>query len=298
VSGHVLGGGAIADTQGGHSLTFTLNAGDVAEIANDGNPNANGAPYDLSGSLVHSNAGHPIQVISGLPCVDLPFGVQACDHIESSVLPAETLGKHYFVTVPTSPNGAPVGHIVRIFGNVAGTHLTYPAGNPGNSPPTITAGEVVDLGVVSKDFEIVGDHEFAVGSFQLGAQDVDPNGNPQKGDPSSSTPVTVEQYRTKYVFLAPSDYPVSFIDVVMPMTGANVVLDGQPLTVQPTLISSGFGVARVPLSPGNNGAHVLTSALPVGVQVMGYGSFTSYQYPGGLNLSIISQPPPPPPPPT
>jgi hypothetical protein len=295
-NGHVIGGGSVADTGGGQSLSFTVNAGDVVEVVGD--PNS-----DLSGSLVHAT--NPVQVISGLPCIDLPQEAPACDHIESSVLPAETLGKHYFVTQPTGPNGQPVPYAARIYGNVDGTNLMYPAGAPPGAPTTINAGQVVDLGQqpdlqVTSDFEVVGDHEFAVGVFQLGASIVDPVTQPpnQKGDPASSTAVTVEQYRTKYVFLAPTDYDVSFVDIIMPTSGANVVLDGAPLSAPVTPISSGFGVARVQLSNANNGAHVITSAKPVGIQVIGYGSYTSYQYPGGLNLAIISQPPPPPPPPT
>lgn len=35
-------------------------------------------------------------------------------------------------------------------------------------------------------------------------------------------------------------------------------------------------------------AHVLEGSAPIGIQVMGYGDNTSYQYPGGLNLSAIS----------
>jgi hypothetical protein len=31
---------------------------------------------------------------------------------------------------------------------------------------------------------------------------------------------------------------------------------------------------------------------PVGLQVLGYGKYTSYQYPGGLNLGKIAPPPP------
>ncbi len=29
---------------------------------------------------------------------------------------------------------------------------------------------------------------------------------------------------------------------------------------------------------------MLTASAPVGIQVLGYGAYTSYQYPGGLNL--------------
>ncbi|RYE83947.1 MAG: hypothetical protein EOO75_18720 [Myxococcales bacterium] len=102
----------------------------------------------------------------------------------------------------------------------------------------------------------------------------------------------VEQYRTKYVFLAPDDYDVNVADVMVP-EGAQVKLDGQPVTTAPQPISgTAFGVIRLPLGQGNAGAHILESDKPVGLQVMGYGSYTSYQYPGGANLTLIAPPPP------
>ncbi len=52
-----------------------------------------------------------------------------------------------------------------------------------------------------------------------------------------------------------------------------------------------FGVGRVKLGPGKDGVHKLEADQPVGIQVIGYGMYTSYQYPGGLNLGKISAPP-------
>ena len=49
-------------------------------------------------------------------------------------------------------------------------------------------------------------------------------------------------------------------------------------------------VARVQLAP--TGQHKLESDTPVGLQVYGYGNYTSYQYPGGLNLKRIAPAPP------
>lgn len=153
-------------------------------------------------------------------------------------------------------------------------------------------GQVANLGRVANDFEVVGDKEFAVGSFMLGGSIQDPSTPPpnQLGDPSQSMSVAVEQYRKKYVFLAPDDYDVNYVDVVMPLT-AQVTLDGGPLGVTPTPLGTEFGVARVTLGPGQDGAHVLESNEPVGIQVMGYGAYTSYQYPGGLDLELIAPPP-------
>jgi len=48
----------------------------------------------------------PVQAITGIACSYVPKDVAACDHLEEIVFPAETLGKHYFVTVPTSHHGS------------------------------------------------------------------------------------------------------------------------------------------------------------------------------------------------
>ena len=284
----VLAGAGIGNLGAGQIASFTLNAGDVIEIV--GPPSS-----DFSGSQVQADK--PVQVISGMPCDDVPEGAPACDHIEETVFPAETMGKHYIFAAPTGPNGNAPGAVVRLVGNVDGTQLTYGKGAPGGAAKTINAGQVVDLGQAAGEFEITGDHEFEVVVLMLGGSVQDPHGMgspvPSKGDPSLSFTTAVEQYRTKYVFLAPDDYDVSYADIIVPM-GASVTLDGAPLQAAPKAIgTSGFGIARQLLGPGKGGAHVLESSLPVGLQVMGYGSYTSYQYPGGLNLIAIAPPPPP-----
>jgi hypothetical protein len=48
---------------------------------------------------------------------------------------------------------------------------------------------------------------------------------------------------------------------------------------------SGYGWAHVALAAANNGVHNASSATPFGIEVYGYGSYTSYMYPGGLNLT-------------
>jgi hypothetical protein len=280
----LLGGGGLGSAGPGQQFGFPLQRGEVVQLYGASNA-------DWSGTLIQADK--PVQVVHGLPCTQVPYGVAACDHIEESVLPAETLGKQYIVAAPTAPTGGANPYVVRIYGNVDGTTLTYPGGAPPNAPTTIGSGQYVDLGVINQDFEVVGSNEFAVAMFQPGANI---NGNSSAeapGDPAQSIATAVEQYRTKYVFLAPLDYDTNYVDVIMPM-GANVVLDGSPISASPTPISSGYGVARVLLADNGQGGHVLTSDLPVGIQVLGYGAYTSYQYPGGLNLELIAPPPPPP----
>jgi hypothetical protein len=300
----VRGGPGITATPGGGTLALTLGAGDVAElIAGNGS--------DLSGSIVQATA--PVQVITGHPCFEIPPTAPACDHMEESVFPAETWGKDYFVTRPAGPNGNTVAHQVRFYGNFDNTHLTYNPSTPSNCPTTLNAGQVVECGAggacpnavdptqtymcgeTDEDFEVTGDQPFAVGTFTLGASIVDPNTKPpdQKGDPAQSFATAVEQFRSKYVFLAPDDYPVSYVDIVAKM-GTTIMLDGQAPGGAPQAIgTSGYTVSRVQLGGGQAGAHVLTASKPVGIQVVGYGSYTSYMYPGGLDLARIAPPPQP-----
>lgn len=273
------GGGVPGGSPGG-TLTFALQRGEVVQLYGS-------ATGDLSGSLVQADK--PVQVIHGLPCVNVPETSAFCDHVEESVLPAETLGQHYFVTAPSNSNGVAAPYVVRIHGNVDNTVLSYPGGAPPNAPTNIMAGQVVDMGIVAQSFEVVGDHEFGVAMFQVGST-VTGTG---LGDPAQSIAIALEQYRTKYVFLAPFDYDFNYVDIIMPM-GAQVMLDGAAIAAAPEPISNGFGVARVLLPDTGNGAHVITSDLPVGIQVSGYGRDTSFQYPGGLNLELIAPPPPPP----
>jgi hypothetical protein len=301
----VLGGTGILATGGGGTLTITLDAGDVAELMA-----GNGS--DISGSVVQASA--PVQVITGHPCFEIPPTAPACDHMEESVFPAETWGKDYVVTRPAGPNGNTVPHQVRFYGNFDNTHLTYnPPAPPAGCPTTLSAGQVVECGMggacpiavdqtktytcgeTDQDFEVTGDQPFAVATFTLGASIVDPNTRPpdQKGDPAQSLVTAVEQFRSKYVFLAPDDYPVNYVDIVA-KTGTTITLDGQAPTATPQAVgSSTYSVSRVQLGGGQAGAHVLTASKPVGIQVVGYGSYTSYMYPGGLDLMHIAPPPQP-----
>ncbi|MBL8719790.1 MAG: IgGFc-binding protein [Myxococcales bacterium] len=276
----VVAGGGVAGAGPGGTLTFSVNAGDVVEVIGAQTPGS-----DLSGSLI--KASQPIQVISGISCTYMPKDLEACDHVEESLLPVETLGRHYFVTAPTNAKGVAGKHVVRFYGNVDGTNLTYPGAKPGGAPSVIDAGQTVEILGVSEDFEVVADHELTIASFQYGAG---PISAAAQGDPAQSFMTAVEQYRLKYVFLAPADYDVSFVDVVQPMD-AELTLDGAKVTSAPTALSSGFGIQRLKLGAGKGGAHVLSATKPVGIQVMGFGSYTSYQYPGGLNLGRIAPTP-------
>lgn len=281
--GQIIGGGGVQTTQGPNGVTsFTLQKGEVVQLVGN-------ASSDFSGSLVQADK--PVQVVHGLPCRNIPDAFGACDHIEETVFPAETLGAHYVVPPPTGPNGTPVSHTIRFYGNVDGTTLTYAGTPPPGAPTQLQAFQVIELQQVTQGFEVTGSNEFAISTFIQGAGLINPNGT--AGDPAQSIATAAEQFRYKYVFLAPTDYDTNFVDVVMP-PGTSLTLDGSPVSPTTETISPSYVVARVTLSDGNGGSHVLSGDQPFGIQVVGYGSYTSYMYPGGLNLELIAPPPPPP----
>lgn len=277
----IVGGSEISAADGGGSVELRLDAGDVAQVVTE-----KGAAFDLAGTLVHSTK--PVQVISGIQCVNVPSDKPACDHVEESVLPAEALGKEYVVTTPTRPTGGPGMHVVRFVGNRNGTKLTYAPAKPAGCPDTLEAGEVAECsGTVSADFVVTGTDEFGVAGFMVGGT-MYASGAKAMGDPSQTIFASNEQFRKSYIFLTPDDYDVSYAVVVGPEAAAPV-LDGAPASGF-TPLTGETGVWRVTLK---NGTHTLTSSQPVGLQVMGYGAYTSYQFPGGLNIKMIAPPPPP-----
>ena len=287
-TGSVVGGGTVMATPVGGTVSLTMNSGDVVELMSDMASDSS----DLSGSLVHAD--QPVQVIAGVQCANQPGAdYPACDHLESSMLPAETLGSDYVVAPPTSPGTTVVGHVVRFYGNVDATSLTYSPSRPAGCPTSLNAGQVTTCSnVVNVPFEVIGTHEFAVSSFQLGGSLIEEYTGEMTpdGDPSMSPMVATEQYLQSYIFLAPTDYDQSFIDVVGP-PGTLITLDSKNVTIAPKVINSSWSVTRIPLVTGGAGAHVLGATNNVGVQVIGYGAYTSYQYPAGLDLTEISAPP-------
>jgi hypothetical protein len=307
----VAAGKGVEAKNGGQLYTFAMNAGDVVQLVGAWSQYPQTWNADLSGSIVNASA--PVQVISFNAIAQLPnASVGNADHMEETILPGEVLGKKYIVVPPTTPNGNAVGHVVRIYGNVDGTNLTYPEGTPPGGPTSINAGEMVQLPhrispsdqcsavadhcMTSVPFIVEGDKPFAVMSFMVGGSLQNPgsaatDGPP--GDPSMSMEVTPEQFRQNYTFLAPADYQANFVDVLIPQ-GAAVTLDGKSLSDTPTQIGkSEWGFVRAKLGGENGGVHKIstTDARGLGLQVEGFGKATSYYYPGGLNLKHISEPP-------
>jgi hypothetical protein len=255
--------------------TVMLNAGDVLELASTAG--------DLTGSVVESLA--PVQVISGHYCVNVPDDITACDHLEESMFPVDTLGTHYVINAP-AVTSIPMGkvEIVRVIATADNTNLTYDPPVTGAAATIAHAGGFIEIPSTAQSFSITSDQKILVAQYMEGQ---DAGGN--TGDPAMSLAVPAEQFRSSYLFHAPVSYESNYVDVTAPM-GATVTLDGGPSLTFTPIGGSGYGLARVQalgLGPGNDGNHNIQGNMGFGITVYGYGQYTSYWYPGGLNLDTI-----------
>ena len=269
----IASGGAPAFTAG-TPQTVMLNQGDVIELTS--------LAGDLTGSTVTSD--QPVAVIGGSYCSYIPDHVTACDHIEESMFPVDELGENYIVNAPavtTIPAGKV--EVVRVIATAPNTTLTYAPPQSGAPTSIANPGDFVEISGNDQSFLITADQKVLVAQYMEGE---DAGGG--TGDPAMALAVPIEQFRSSYLFHAPTTYETNYVDVTAPM-GASVMLDGVPLAFDP-IGTTGWGLARVQslsAGPASDGNHSIEGSMGFGITVYGYGQYTSYWYPGGLNLGTI-----------
>src|SRR5262249_19137746 len=177
--------------------------------------------------------------------------------------------------------------VTRIVATTAATTVTFEPPVPGvTSPQVLTkAGDFLELGLTKADYEIKANHKVLVAQYMIGENAPPAAGT---GDPSMTLAVPDDQYRDHYLFHAPTNYESNYVNITAPV-GETVKLDGSPVPLASfkPIGSSGFAVARVKLDNGTAGNHSAEASVPFGISVYGYGQYTSYWYPGGLNLAEI-----------
>jgi hypothetical protein len=263
--------------------TVTMNQGDVLQIASAQNAQSRGSyGSDMSGSTVVADK--PVEVFGGHDCTFVPANVGYCDHLEEVAFPQETLRTDYLVVPPDNTVAAP-RHYVKIIATAANTTLTYDPNNAGGPASLTNAGDVgTFLATVPFRVTANANHPIIIGTTMLG-EDNFQMANINAGDPAMSAAVAMEQYRKGYSFFAPPNYAQNWVTVTALMNTA-ITLDGVSVGALTAIGNSGYGYKYVSLCANNscNGVHSASSASQFGIQVYGYGSYTSYWYPGGLDL--------------
>jgi len=218
------------------------------------------------------------------------------------MFPTETLGSDYLV-VPPNVTGITSGsrlskpsHIIRIVGTKAGTTLTYspaPTIISGTASSTVGAGGVVVF-ETSTPFRLTSSNPVVVAMYMEGSTNYSTTNYVQTGDPAQSVTVPTAQFRNTYPFTAPSSYYINWATLIAP-TGNSVTIDSTtiPSTSFTAIGTSGYGYYYYKICDGGSSPtcgsisanHTASSTSAFGIQIYGYGSYTSYWYPGGLNLT-------------
>ena len=245
-----------------------------------------GPTYDLTGTQIRS-AGK-VEVFAGHNCDFVPNNRWACDHLEEQLFPYETWGKTFVASQTYRENGEP--DLWRILSGADDNRITF---QPATVHEEVILARGEHLEFEARDpFEIRSDHPILVGQFLVGQnynfvpsdQELPP------GDPAFALAVPTEQWRHAYNFLAPSTYDRSFINLIVAKESFNtILLDGRSLAEEDWQIvgRSDFRTLRLGIPPGS---HTIYSDddSPFGILVYGFGQYTSYMYPGGLNLDPIA----------
>jgi len=252
-----------------------LNEGDVLQLIT-----ATGGEF--TGSIV--SADKPVQVMGGHECTNVPLDIVACDHLEESMFPIETLATEYIVVPPVQvPNdAAEKAVIVRVVASEANTTLTFDPDQPVNKL-LANAGDFVEIPPTTAKFVVKADKKILVAEYMVGQ-----GANFGTSDPAMLIAVPSAQYRSSYLFYAQTAWQANYVDIVAP-AGANVTVDGAPVGNFVAIGASGFSLAHVKLSNAGDGSHTVVGDQKVGISVSGVVDYGSYWYPGGLDLDVIPQ---------
>jgi IgGFc binding protein len=288
-------GAGVTGGVAGQPVTYLLNRGEYIQFTQD---------LELTGSPIQSSK--PIGVFGGASCLNVPVQAAACDSAHQQIPPVRALGSEYAgVRYRGRLGGQNEAPPWRVVGAVDGTQLTWTPAVPAGAPTQLNLGDVYEFNstgpfvVASQDK----DHPFYAAAYMTGADMF--NG---EGDPEWVNVIPTAQYLDSYVFFTDPTYSeTSLVVVRRPAsdgTFADVTLDcAGPLSGWEAI--GPYEFTRVDLVTGDfqnvggcsNGRHEISSDLPFGVTVWGWGGaassfftqYVSYAYPAGASVQSINQ---------
>lgn len=267
---NIAAGPSVPAIRAGQSQTLTITPGDVLELIGDG-------VGDLTGTTIEAT--NPVAVFVGHDCATVPVNRPACDHLEQQLFPNETWGRDYLVTA-LRDRGPGVPAVVRIISQADGNAIAFDPPSV-HAAATLGAGQFIEFST-NQHFRVTGSAALLVAQFMYGQGGA--GSGLTAGDPSMVLEVPVQQFRTSYDFYVPETYPNNFINVAAP-PGTDLVLDDAPLTGT-AQSAGGMNVLTAPINAGPH--HLHSSGQPFSVKVYGIAPYTSYAYPGGLDLQLIT----------
>ena len=280
-------GGGIQAAAPGETITIALQDGDVAQIVAANEANA------MTGSRIVTDEDHPVAVLPGHTCINIPSNVCCCDHLEEQLSGVRQWGQDFVAAhMPVRAPANPEATFWQVYASEDGTTVSFDfdpalsglpgpslnldAGMVGEFMVTAPAGTEADFGIsATKPIGVVG---YMVGAEALGS-DI--------GDPAMAQFVPVEQFLPRYVVLVPGTW-VNDVFVLTRLAGATITIDGVPVD-DGLFVPVGAGTYEVARVPVPDGVHVLDGGdQKFGVVVVGYDQHDSYAYIGGTGTGIIN----------
>jgi hypothetical protein len=256
-----------------------------------------GAGGSLSGTRVV--ASKKVAVFGGSVATSEPSNTTKCcaDHVEHQMLPLEAWGSAYAAPpAADAKGGGDCRSVYRISAGFDGTQLAYHPAAPAGAPSVLQAYQTAEF-TADVPFAVWATDPlktFSVTQFLLSNQEFGGVFNSYPGDPSMIVLPAVDQLQQKYIFLVPDGYETNFVTIVR-TAGVAVTLDGAGVGVPFLALGSQDGTdyqyAHVELQAGH---HIVESAEPLAITVVGYSDDVSFGYPGGSGVAAISQAPEPP----
>jgi len=261
------GGGGVPALAKGAATDVAMNRFDTLNVV------VSGDYTDLSGTIIEADK--PVWVVGATECGNVPeYPTLYCDHLEEVSIPLEYWGDTYVgAHAPTRGNEA---YHWRVYSGDAAVTIDTDPPQPG-FPVSLDKGEYYQF-ATKESFIFTGDGPFMPVQYLEGQ-----NAGANTGDPSMVQMVPVEQFLSSYSFLTGSNYQLHYSQIIRPIGGADVLVDGQVVTGYYTV--GDYEVSDWKLSEGG---HFATSDDPFGVIQLGYTPVTSYAYPGGLRLKVIN----------
>ena len=240
----------------------------------------------LTGTRIVSDK--PLVVYVGHQCTDIPSFSQYCDHIIEQVPPTAFWGTNF---MSASYAGRNSGDLYRILASQDKTTVNFTCTSSNTEIPLITAGSWHEVTTPDDTFcYISSDKPLFVMQFGLG------NSYDNIGDPFMMMIIPVEQYSNNYVFNVLPEFATNYITIYITPDDyqpQNIFVDNTSLENSKwTTINCYNGdvcgyITFVTLTPGQHTLYHSDVSSSVGVSAYGFNRYSSYGYPGGLQLEPV-----------
>jgi IgGFc binding protein/Bacterial Ig-like domain (group 1)/HYR domain/Secretion system C-terminal sorting domain len=231
---------------------------------------------DYTGTRITSDK--PISVFGGAQCTNISGVLRACDHLVEQLPPLSSWGKS-FATVPLATRTG--GDVFRLMAQTNGTAVSV----NGVVVANLNAGQFFETILGSATYNRISSNlPILVGQYSRSSE-----ADGVTSDPFFALVPPDEQFLNAYTISAgTANIPNNWVNITSPTANTGTVkVDGVTVAagLWNPIPATTFSGAKVPVTVG---VHRITSSLPIGALVYGFGSFDSYGYLGGQSFSPVA----------